>query len=89
VRKWIRGGAPLVGVVEGTEERLGTCLPPPTPLKIPVPDPPAPTVGVQFQQTPWDLPPPTPTSSGEDEICMSTYYVSAQRTPLRRWVCLA
>ena len=74
VRKWIRGGAPREGVVTGTQELLGTCLPPPTPLKIPVPDPPGPNVGVQFQQTPWDLPPTTPTSSGEDEICMSTYY---------------
>jgi len=74
VRKWIRGGAPREGVVTGTQELLGTCLPPPTPLKIPVPDPPGSNVGVQFQQTPWDLPPTTPISSGEDEICMSTYY---------------
>lgn len=68
VRKWIRGGAPREGVVEGTQTLLGTCLPPPTPLKIPVPDPPAAGTGVQFQQTPWDLP------TGEDEVCMSTYY---------------
>ncbi len=68
VRKWIRGGAPREGVVDGTQVLLGTCLPPATPLKIPVPAAPAPGTGVQFQQTPWDLP------TGEDEICMSTYY---------------
>jgi cysteine-rich repeat protein len=68
IGKWIRGGAPRDGVVEGTQTLLGTCLPPPTPLKIPVPDPPAEGTGVQFQQTPWDLP------IGEDEVCMSTYY---------------
>ena len=74
VRKWIRGGAPREGVVEGTQELLGTCLPPPTPLKIPVPAPPPPGAGVQLVQTPWDLPPTSPETSGEDEICMSTYY---------------
>ncbi|RIK92067.1 MAG: hypothetical protein DCC71_24680, partial [Proteobacteria bacterium] len=74
VRRWIRGGAPREGVVEGTQELLGTCLPAPTPLKIPVPDPPAPGTGIQLQQTPWDLPATTPETAGEDEICMSTYY---------------
>jgi cysteine-rich repeat protein len=74
VGKWIRGGAKRDDVVTGTQELLGTCLPPPTPLKIPVPAPPPLYTGVQFQQTPWDLPPTTPDSSGEDEICMSTYY---------------
>src|SRR4029453_796095 len=59
VWKWIRGGAPREGVVNGTQELLGTCLPPPTPLKIPQPDPPAPGTGVQLLQTPWNLPAPT------------------------------
>jgi len=69
VEKWIRGGAPETGVVEGTAEALGTCLPPPTPLKIPPPPPPPVGTGVQLVQTPWDLP-----AQSEDEICMATYY---------------
>jgi cysteine-rich repeat protein len=75
VREWIRKGAPRDGVVPNTQALLGTCLPPPTPLKIPVPDPPAAGTGVQFQQTPWDLP------TGEDEICMSTYYDVSSLVP--------
>ncbi|MEE8147440.1 MAG: hypothetical protein V3T24_07555, partial [Longimicrobiales bacterium] len=69
VKLWIRGGAPRDLVVEGTASLLGTCLPEPNPLTIPVPDPPGTSVGVQFQQTPWDLP-----AQFEDEICMATYY---------------
>jgi cysteine-rich repeat protein len=72
--KWIRGGAPREGVVDGTQALLGTCLPPPTPLKIPPPPTPAPGTGVQFLQTPWPLPATTETTQGEDEICMATYY---------------
>jgi cysteine-rich repeat protein len=37
IRVWIRGGAPADGVVEGTAELLGTCLPEPTPLKVAAP----------------------------------------------------
>jgi cysteine-rich repeat protein len=74
VRRWIRGGAPRDGVVEGTQSLLGTCLPPPTPLKIPVPPAPPAGVGVQLRQTPWPLPPTTASEVGEDEICMATYY---------------
>ena len=69
VSKWIRGGAPETGVVEGTAELLSACLPPPTPLKAPRPDAPPLGTGVQLDQTPWDLP-----SQSEDEICMTTYY---------------
>jgi cysteine-rich repeat protein len=74
VRRWIRGGAPHEGVVEGTQALLGTCLPPPTPLKIPPPAAPPPGAGVQLRQTPWPLPPTNETEIGEDEICMATYY---------------
>jgi len=64
---WIRKGAPEDGVVEGTAELLGSCLPPDTPLKI---DPPVlPEKGVQFQQTAYILEP-----EGEEELCMATYY---------------
>ena len=69
VSKWIRGGAPETGVVEGTAELLAACLPPATPLKIVQPDPPAAGTGVQILQTPWPLP-----AGSEDEICMTTYY---------------
>jgi len=79
VRRWIRGGAPEDDVVEGTSELLGTCLPPPDPLKIPIPDPPPadglgdPT-GFQLRQPPWPLSANTQDEQGEDEICMATYY---------------
>jgi len=69
VRLWIRSGAPETGVVEGTADLLSACLPPPTPSKIPQPDPPPAGTGVQLLQTPWDLP-----AQSEDEICMTTYY---------------
>jgi len=69
VSKWIRGGAPETGVVDGTAELLAACLPPPTPLKITPPDPPPAGTGIQILQTPWDLP-----AQSEDEICMATYY---------------
>ena len=69
VSKWIRAGAPETGVVEGTASLLAACLPPPTPEKMPQPDPPVAGTGIQLLQTPWDLP-----GQSEDEICMTTYY---------------
>ena len=69
IEKWIRGGAPEDLVVEGTAGLLGSCLPDPDPLTIPLPDPPGAGIGAQIQQTPWDLP-----SQFENEICMATYY---------------
>ncbi len=69
VELWIRGGAPDDLVVEGTAALLGTCLPPPDPLTIEPPAPPAPGSGVQLRQTPWALP-----AQSENEICMATYF---------------
>jgi cysteine-rich repeat protein len=69
VERWIRAGAPEEGVVGGTAELLGACLPPPDPLKIPPPDPPAPGTGVQLQQTAWPLP-----AGSESEVCLATYH---------------
>lgn len=69
VMDWIRAGASETDVVAGTAELFSSCLPPPDPGKIPVPDPPATGVGVQVLQTPWPLPAQT-----ENEICMSTFY---------------
>ncbi len=67
--KWIRGGAPEDLSVAGTAALLATCLPAAEPLIIPPLDPPGAGVGVQFRQTPWDLP-----ATSEAEICMATYY---------------
>ena len=67
LRLWIRGGAPEDTVVEGTAALLGSCLPAPSPKKIPQPDPPA--VGVQFKMPAYDLP-----SQDETELCVPSYY---------------
>ncbi len=73
LRLWIRAGAPETGVVDGTDRRLHTCLPPPTPQKIrPLPAP-ALGVGAQFHAPPWSLP-----AESEDEVCYVTYYDLSQ-----------
>jgi cysteine-rich repeat protein len=69
LRLWIRAGAPQTGVVEGTADLLETCLPPPSPQKIPPLDPPAFGTGVQLYAPPWDLP-----AHSENEVCYATYY---------------
>jgi cysteine-rich repeat protein len=69
IRLWIRGGAPETGVVAGTSELLGACLPSAAPNKIPQPDPPAAGTGVQFAQPGYDL-----LSQSERELCVSSYY---------------
>jgi len=69
LRLWIRGGAPETGVVQGTAELLGACLPEPGPLKIPQPDAPAVGTGVQVAMPGWDLP-----AQSEDEICVPSFY---------------
>jgi hypothetical protein len=74
LEKWIHAGAPIDGVVPGTEVILGSCLPPPDPIKIRPPDPPAPSEGVQFYGPPWEIP-----AEGENEVCYARYYdLSAQ-----------
>jgi len=69
MRLWIRAGAPLDTVVEGTASLLSSCLPPTDPQKIPQPDPPPAGTGTQIIQTPYPL-----NSQQEREICMATYY---------------
>jgi len=69
IRLWIRGGAPETGVVEGTAELLGSCLPEPTPLDIPQPDVPDPSIGTQFAQPGYVL-----QSQSEVEGCVASYY---------------
>lgn len=76
LRKWIRGGAPEDGVIEGTAELLDACLPEATPLKVVPLDPPAPGVGVQFYAPPWSLP-----SGSEREVCYTTCYDVSDQVP--------
>ena len=76
LRLWIRGGAPETGVVAGTAELLGSCLPAPTPLDIPQPPVPDPAVGTQFAQPGYNL-------ASEDEVegCVATYYDVSATVP--------
>lgn len=77
LRLWIRGGAPETGVVAGTAQLLGSCLPPPTPLDIPQPPVPDPSVGTQLAMPGYLL-----ESGREVEGCVATYYdVSATVPP--------
>jgi len=69
IEEWIRGGAPRDGIVDGTAALLGTCLPPPTPLKVDPPPAPGAGVGVQLRSGAWSLP-----AHSENEVCMSSYY---------------
>ena len=74
IKEWIYASAPKTGVVEAATEYLQACLPPPTPHKIPVPDPPPMGEGIQLLQTEWPLPGVQTNPNGENEICMATYY---------------
>jgi len=66
---WIEGGAPEDGVVLGTSELLGSCLPDPSPLKVDPLDPPGAGLGVQLRSNGWLLP-----SESEGEKCYATWY---------------
>jgi len=76
LRLWIRGGAPETGVVAGTAELLGSCLPDPTPLDIPQPPIPDPAVGTQLAQPGYTL-----ESQDEVEGCVATYYDVSATVP--------
>jgi hypothetical protein len=78
VALWIYNGAPGADVVPGSEKLLSACLPPPTPQKIPPPEPPAPDVGVQLHGAAWSVP-----VSSEDEVCYATYYDFSAQIPAR------
>ncbi len=83
LRLWIRGGAPETGVVVGTAELLGSCLPPATPLDIPQPPVPDPSVGTQFAMPGYNL-----VANSEIEGCVATYYdVSATVPPSKMVDC--
>jgi hypothetical protein len=82
IRLWIQFGASNTGVVNGTEEVLGGCLPPAEPQKTTPPAPPAPGVGVQFHAPPWTIPPANGSGlNGEGEVCYATYFNVANQVP--------
>jgi hypothetical protein len=77
IRVWIHSGAPETGVIIGTQDLLGSCLPPADPIKITPPDPPTADVGIQLHAPPWKIParnPADPNQDGEDEVCYATWY---------------
>jgi hypothetical protein len=77
LRLWIQYGAPETGVIEGTEARLDSCLPPAAPPRIQPAAPPPAGQGVQFYAPPWTIP-----AKDEDEVCYATYHnVEAQIPP--------
>ncbi|MFT4569676.1 MAG: cysteine-rich repeat protein [Hyphomicrobiaceae bacterium] len=69
VKVWIRGGAPETGVVDGTAELLGSCLPAAGPNKMPQPDVPSPTEGFQLAMPGYSLP-----TQSETELCVASFY---------------
>jgi hypothetical protein len=76
VALWIYNGAPETDVVPGSQNLLASCVPPPTPQKIPPPEPPAPGVGVQLHGAAWSVP-----VESEDEVCYATYYDFSAEIP--------
>jgi hypothetical protein len=82
VRLWIQFGAPQDGVVVGTSEVLGGCIPPADPQGTEAPAVPPANVGVQFHAPPWTIPPADPSGlNGEDEVCYATYFDVGAQVP--------
>lgn len=82
IRLWIQFGAPQAGVVGGTEEVLGGCLPPADPQEIEPPAPPPAGQGVQFHAPPWTIPPANSSGlNGEGEVCYATYFNVGDQVP--------
>jgi hypothetical protein len=83
IRLWIQFGAPQTGVVNGTEEVLGGCLPPAEPQQAQPAPPPAQGEGLQFHAPPWTIPPANGTTglNGEGEVCYATYFNVADQVP--------
>jgi hypothetical protein len=77
LRAWIRGGAPEIGIVEGSEE-FSSCelVGDIAPNKIQPLPPPAADKGVQFYSGGWDVP-----AESEGEVCFVTYYDYSDRIP--------
>lgn len=78
LRLWIYGGGSETGVVEGTAELLGACLPDPEPITVKPLDAPDRDEGVQLVMPPVPLP-----RASEQEVCFATYYDFTDRVPER------
>ncbi len=76
IRLWIEAGAPETGTVEGTDDLLDACLPPPGPLVTKPLDPPPPGTGIQIRAPRQIL-----SSHSEDEVCFITYYDLTDQVP--------
>jgi hypothetical protein len=76
VRMWIEAGAPATGTVDGTQDRLNACLPPPKPIEIePLPPPPA-GEGAQIHMPRWIV-----EANSEHEVCYASYYDLTDQVP--------
>ncbi|MBI3782559.1 MAG: DUF4215 domain-containing protein [Deltaproteobacteria bacterium] len=76
VRLWIYSGAPRTGVINGIANLLDACAPPPNPLSIRPPDPPAAGAGVQMHMPRVELKP-----KSETEVCFASYYDFTDQVP--------
>ncbi len=76
VRLWIYSGAPETGVVRGVADLLDACAPPPDPIQIRPPAPPAPGEGVQLRMPKLPLKP-----TSETEVCQASYYDFTDQVP--------
>ncbi|MGH7290965.1 MAG: hypothetical protein ACREJT_07135, partial [Myxococcota bacterium] len=76
LRKWIETGASRDGVVDGTDELLDACLPPPKPIEIEPLPPPVAGTGVQLKMPPWIV-----EAESEHEVCYATYYDFTDQVP--------
>ena len=76
LRLWIYAGAPETGVVQGSEQLLGACLPEPKPIEIEPLEPPPAGAGFQLTMPEWDLKAQT-----EYEGCMAVYYDVTDQVP--------
>lgn len=84
LRIWIESSAPEFGVL-GDEfggnriaDLLGTCLPPPTPIRIEPLEPPPADEGLQFE-----MPPHAIKAFSETELCFATYHDFRDQIPER------
>jgi cysteine-rich repeat protein len=76
IRLWIHSGASETGIVAGTAELLGSCLPESTPADIDQPEVPDPSFGTQFAMPGYNL-----ESQSEVEGCVASYYDVSQTVP--------
>jgi hypothetical protein len=82
IRLWIQFGAEESGVVLGTEQVLGGCVPPADPSTIAPAVVPSADAGVQFHAPPWPIAPADGNGlNGEDEVCYATYFNVTDQIP--------